>query len=174
MLLWLLVAVALAFVISGVTMWFIARLARRRLPEAMEAASRGGTDTLRVAPMTQFYGVVSAGRGQLRGDGVLILTADELRFDMWSPERRLVIPLAAVLHVDTTKRHAGRYSVKPLLRVTWRDAHGLEDAAAWALTERDEWAQALDDAVRAARTAGGDSLPQAERADRRLDHEEGR
>ena len=174
MLLWLLAAVALAFVISAVTMWFIARLARRRLPEAMEAAARSGTDTLRVAPMTQFYGVVSAGRGQLRGDGVLILTAEELRFDMWSPERRLVIPLAAVLRVDTTKRHAGRYSVKPLLRVTWRDAHGLEDAAAWALTERDEWARALDDAVRAARTAGGGALPPAERPARRLDHGEGR
>jgi hypothetical protein len=156
MLLWLLAAVTLAFVISAVTMWFIARLARRRLPEAMEAAARSGTDTLRVAPMAQFYGVASAGRGQLRGDGVLILTAEELRFDMWSPERRLVVPLAAVLRVDTTKRHAGRYSVKPLLRVTWRDAHGLEDAAAWALTEREEWARALDDAVRA---AGGGALP---------------
>lgn len=174
MLLWLLSAVALAFVISAVTMWFIARLARRRLPEALEAAARAGTDTLRVAPMTQFYGVVSAGRGQLRGSGVLILTAEELRFDMWSPERRLVIPLAAVLRVDTTKRHAGRYSVKPLLRVTWRDAHGLEDAAAWALIERDEWVQALEAAVGGARTAGEDSLPRAERPDRRLDHEEGR
>jgi hypothetical protein len=162
MLLWLLAAVALAFVISAVTMWFIARLARRRLPEAMEAAARAGTDTLRVAPMTQFYGVVSAGRGQMRGNGVLILTAEELRFDMWSPERRLVIPLAAVLRVDTTKRHAGRYSVKPLLRVAWRDAHGLEDAAAWALTERDEWARALEDAVRAVRTTGGGSLPPAD------------
>jgi len=170
MLLWLLAAVALAFVISAVTMWFIARLARRRLPEAMEAAARSGTDTLRVAPMTQFYGVVSAGRGQLRGDGVLILTAEELRFDMWSPERRLVIPLAAVLTVDTTKRHAGRYSVKPLLRVAWRDAHGLEDAAAWALTERDEWARAVDDAVRVARAAGG--TPPAARATQRPDNGE--
>ena len=171
MLLWLLVAVALAFVISAVTMWFIARLARRRLPEAMEAAARSGTDTLRVAPMAQFYGVASAGRGQLCGDGVLILTAEELRFDMWSPEMRLVIPLAAVLRVDSTKRHAGRYSVKPLLRVTWRDAHGLEDAAAWALTERDQWVRALDGAVRA---AGGGALPPAEHPARRLDHGEGR
>jgi len=171
MLLWLLAAVALAFVISAVTMWFIARLARRRLPEAMEAAARSGTDTLRVAPMAQFYGVASAGRGQLCGDGVLILTAEELRFDMWSPEMRLVIPLAAVLRVDSTKRHAGRYSVKPLLRVTWRDAHGLEDAAAWALTERDQWVRALDGAVRA---AGGGALPPAEHPARRLDHGEGR
>jgi hypothetical protein len=136
-------------------MWFIARLARRRLPEAMAAADRAGADTLRVAPMTQYYGVVSAGRGQLRGNGVLILTAEELRFDMWSPERRLVIPLAAVLRVDATKRHVGKYSVKPLLRVTWRDAQGLEDAAAWALTEREEWMRALEDAVRAARTGRG-------------------
>ncbi len=103
MLIWLLVAVALAFVIAAVTMWFVGRLARRRLPEAMEAAARTGADTLRVAPMVQSYGVASAGRGQLRGNGVLILTTGELRFDMWSPQRRLVIPLAAVLRVDTTK-----------------------------------------------------------------------
>jgi branched-subunit amino acid ABC-type transport system permease component len=129
MLIWLLVAVALAFVIAAVTMWLIGRLARRRLPEAEEAAARTGADTLRVAPMVQSYGVASAGRGQLRGNGVLILTAQELRFDIWSPQRRLVIPLAAVLRVDTTRRHLGKHSAQPLLRVTWRDAEGLEDAA---------------------------------------------
>ena len=187
MLLWLLVAVALAFVISALTMWFVARLARRRLPEAMDAAARTGADTVRVAPMVQFYGVASAGRRQLRGNGVLILTADELRFDMWSPERRLVIPLAAVRRVDTTKRHAGRYSLQPLLRVTWRGSGDVEDSAAWTLGDRDEWVRALEDAVRAARaTAGGaraangdapeatgDAPRATDQADSRLDHGEG-
>lgn len=164
MLIWLLVAVALAFAVAAVTMWFIGRLARRRLPEAMEAAARTGADTLRVAPMVQSYGVVSAGRGQLRGNGVLILTTGELRFDMWSPQRQLVIPLAAVLRVDTTKRHLGKYSVQPLLRVTWRDAQGLEDAAAWALKDQEEWVQALEDAVRARSSADDGAPPSADPA----------
>lgn len=151
LLVWLLVALALAFAIASVTMWFIARLARRRLPEAKAAAARTGADTVRVAPMVQFYGAASAGLRLPRGDGVLLLTTEELRFDMWSPQRRLVIPLAAVTGVDTTRRHAGRYSARPLLRVAWRAADGAEVAAAWALKDSEGWVRTLEEAVRAAR-----------------------
>ncbi len=154
LLLWLLVAVALAFVVSGVTMLFIARLARRRLPEAMEAAARAGRETLRVAPMAQYYGVASAGRRQLRGNGSLILTAEHLRFDMWSPQRDVVIPLAEIVQVDTTHRHAGKHSARPLLRVAWRTWDGLEDSAAWALNDPDGWQSRLAETLDAARARG--------------------
>jgi len=150
MLVWLLVALALAFVIATVTMWFVARLARRRLPQAEQAAARTGAGVLREAPMAQSFGVASGGLLQLRGTGVLILTAEELRFDMWSPPRRLAIPLRAVVRVDTTKRHLGKYSVRPLLRVAWRDEDGAEDSAAWALRGQDEWVAAVTSAARRA------------------------
>lgn len=151
---WLLVALALAFVIATATMWFVGRLARRRLSEAREEATRTGAATLRVAPSAQFFGRAATGPRQSRGDGVLILTAEELRFDLWAPQRRLVIPLRAVARVDTTKRHAGRYSVRPLLRVAWRDEYGAEDAAAWALRDQDEWVAAVVAAARNAQSAG--------------------
>ncbi len=101
--------------------------------------------------MSQYFGVASAGRRQLRGNGSLILTAEHLRFDMWSPQRDVVIPLAEVVHVDTTHRHAGKYSARPLLRVAWRTGDGLEDAAAWALNDLDGWRSELGETVDAAR-----------------------
>jgi hypothetical protein len=156
MLLWLLVAVAVAFVISWVTMAFIGRLARRRMPEAVEQATAGGREALRVAPMVQFYGVASEGRRQLRGSGTLVLTDEHLRFDMWSPQRDLTIPLRSVVRVDTARTHVGKYSMRPLLRVTWRTWDGLDDVAAWSLTDLDGWLRHLSQ-VTGDRGAGADA-----------------
>jgi hypothetical protein len=157
MLLWLLALVALAFVISGVTMYFIGRLARRRLPEAMQRATRYGRDPLRVAPMAQYHGLASAGWRQVRGNGSLILTEETLRFDQWSPQRQVIVPLEDVLRVETPRTHAGKWSLRPMLRVTWRTWDGLEDAAAWTLNDLEGWVGQVETAVAAAHARAGET-----------------
>jgi hypothetical protein len=145
-LVWLAVAIVLAFAISGLTMLFISRLAQRRVPEAVDRATAGGQDAVLIAPMVQFYGVASAGRGQLRGAGSLILTETTLRFSQWQPQRELAIALSDLVRVDTTHRHLGKFSRRPLLRVSWRTWDGLEDVAAWSVRRLDEWLPALQQA----------------------------
>jgi hypothetical protein len=143
---WLAFALALALAISLVTMLFVGRLARRRLPEVLERAGDGGREILRVAPMVQFFGAASAGHGQWRGNGTLVLNPDRLYFEMWAPRRELSIPLAGVTHVDTARGHLGKYTARPLLRIVWRSATG-DDAAAWQLRDLDEWLVAVRSAA---------------------------
>ncbi|MEX2619395.1 MAG: hypothetical protein WD250_04170 [Egibacteraceae bacterium] len=89
------------------------------------------------------FGQTSKGVTQVRGNGTLVLTDDRLVFLMWMPRRELVIPLAAVEAVDTTRSHLGKTMGRDLLRVCWRDPRGGEDAIAWLLDDLGGWHTAL-------------------------------
>ena len=88
-------------------------------------------------------GLQSAGRGQVRGNGWLVLTREELRFRQWVPQRDTAIPLAAVTEVTTEKTWLGKWVGSKLLCVRWRTPDGGEDAMAWQVTELEEWLAAL-------------------------------
>jgi GNAT superfamily N-acetyltransferase len=83
-------------------------------------------------------------RGQVRGNGWLVLTDDELRFRQWVPQRDTAIPLAAVTAVGTERTWLGKWVGSRLLRVRWRTASGGEDAMAWQVPELEEWVAALE------------------------------
>jgi len=88
-------------------------------------------------------GLKSRGRGQVRGNGWLVLTAGELRFRQWLPRRDTSIPLAAVIHVGSERSWLGKWVGSSLLCVRWRTAEGGEDAMAWATPDLEEWLAAL-------------------------------
>jgi hypothetical protein len=88
-------------------------------------------------------GLESRGRGQVRGNGWLVLTAEELRFRQWVPQRDTTIPLAAVTAVGTERWWLGKTVGSRLLCVRWRTPDGGEDAMAWEVRDLDEWLTAL-------------------------------
>jgi hypothetical protein len=90
----------------------------------------------------RFFGRASAGRGQIRGNGDLALTADELVFVMWVPRRTLRIPRPAIEAVDTPRGFLGKTSGARLLRVQWRDGDAVDEAA-WEVRDVDTWVAAL-------------------------------
>jgi hypothetical protein len=97
---------------------------------------------LRVAN-AQGLGLQSRGKGQLRGNGWLALTHDELRFRQWIPDRETRIPLAAITAVDTDRWWLGKSVGRKLLVVRWRTPEGGEDAMAWNVRDLDDWLDAL-------------------------------
>ena len=92
----------------------------------------------------QGLGLQSRGRGQVRGNGRLVLTDVELRFRQWIPQRETTIPLAAVISVGTEGSWLGKWVGSKLLCVRWRTPDGSEDAMAWQVRDLDGWLGAIE------------------------------
>ena len=88
-------------------------------------------------------GLQSRGRGQVRGNGRLVLTPEELRFRQWVPQRETTIPLAAIISVGTERAWLGKWVGSKLLCVRWRSSDGSEDAMAWQVRDLKGWLAAL-------------------------------
>ena len=96
----------------------------------------------RMKGRVRFFGRASAGTGQMRGNGDLALTAEDLVFVMWVPRRTLRIARPAITGVDTPRGFLGKTSGHRLLRVHWQE-NGVVDEAAWEVRDVDAWVAAL-------------------------------
>ncbi|OFW55500.1 MAG: hypothetical protein A2Y75_09265 [Candidatus Solincola sediminis] len=90
-----------------------------------------------------FFGLLSSGAGQLRGNGLLALTSGGLRFRMLLPPRRLDIPLEAIEEISYPEWFLGKTKTKELLRVDFKDEKGNRDAAAWLISDPQGWGEAV-------------------------------
>jgi hypothetical protein len=102
-----------------------------------------GKQVVRQMVGANFFGQSSRGMGQIRGNGALVLTPNELYFIMFVPRKELTIPLESVTSVSTPRSHLGKTVGWRLLRVDYRSSSG-EDAAAWAVQDVDEWASSVE------------------------------
>ena len=85
------------------------------------------------------FGLQSRGVFQGRGNGALVLTADELAWFRFIPERTdLRIPRQSITKVDTAKVHLGKTYGRDLLRVSF-DNDGEPDSIAWYVTDLGAW-----------------------------------
>ena len=136
-----LVVSILAFValLFALVMFPVARRARR-LKAGLEAELG---DTAERSENVRGLGLESLGPRQVRGNGWLVLTPDELRFRMWVPDRETRIPRAAVTTVETKRSWLGKWVGATLLVVRWRTPEGGEDAMAWHVRDLDGWLAAL-------------------------------
>ncbi|MDY6835087.1 MAG: hypothetical protein SVY53_09855 [Chloroflexota bacterium] len=91
------------------------------------------------------FGQSSRGARQIRGNGALILTAQELTFIMFLPRRITSIPVCNIASVTKAKRHLGKSTIRPLLRVDFQSSNG-DDSIAWSVDHLDEWRNAIETA----------------------------
>ena len=132
----ILVFIALAFAVVLVPVSRHARRVQTGLEEELG-------DSIRRSANVSGLGLKSRGRGQMRGNGRLVLTPEELRFRQWIPQRETTIPLAAVTSVGTERTWLGKWVGSRLLCVRWRTPDGSEDAMAWQVGDLDGWLAAL-------------------------------
>ena len=131
------VFIALAFAAVLIPVFRRAKRVRRELEQEL-----GGM--VRRSANVGGLGLQSRGRGQVRGNGRLVLTDVELRFRQWIPQRETTIPLAAVISVGTERSWLGKWVGSKLLCVRWRTPDGSEDAMAWHLRDLDGWLGAIE------------------------------
>ena len=133
-------AVVLAVIaVLALTLAPLLRRARRVAADAKAEASAEGGRSEHVRGL----GLESRGASQVRGNGRLTLTDDELRFRMFVPDRETRIPLADVTSVGSERTWLGKWVGRRLLRVRGRTPEGAEDAMAWEVRDLDGWIAAL-------------------------------
>ena len=102
-----------------------------------------GRVLLMIDPIANFYGQRSVGQRQVRGNGALVLTAEELYFLRAVPEEEFRVPVSAITGVSTPKSFNHKSAFKPLLCVEYATAQG-NDAMAWYVRDLEEWRAAVE------------------------------
>ncbi len=101
-----------------------------------------GVDVVRKAPMANYLGLESKGGKQLRGNGALVVTADEVWFQRAGGNAPLRVPRSAITGASVVRSHAGKAVGRPLVRIDF-DGPGGPDAAAWYVPDAESWAAEL-------------------------------
>ncbi|MFX0005237.1 MAG: hypothetical protein ACFFA7_02020 [Promethearchaeota archaeon] len=99
---------------------------------------------LLVDDISNFFGLESSGVLKVRGNGVLLLTEEELFFGMWKPKIDLVISIKSIIEVLNPKSHMHRSMFQPLLKVVFTNDNGVVDSAAWYVRKLDDWNKAFN------------------------------
>jgi hypothetical protein len=92
-----------------------------------------------------FFGQKSAGRAQMRGNGSLLLTPDELHFLRWVPKKNIIIPLDNIENIERVNSFLGKRKNKELLKIEFNNHQGEKDSAAWLLDNMHAWEQVIKD-----------------------------
>ncbi|MCL5037147.1 MAG: hypothetical protein M1269_08535 [Chloroflexi bacterium] len=96
-----------------------------------------------------FFGRKSKGVGQLRGNGALVLTRNELWFFQGITGMEISIPLKNIKSITFPKSFLGKTIFRPLLCVEYISDEG-EDSIAWAMPDPENWKEAIERAKPAA------------------------
>jgi len=88
------------------------------------------------------FGIESKGVTQSRGNGALVLTANDLHWFQFTPEFDLHIPRASITKVDAVKWHLGKSIGKEVLFVAYT-IDGKPDSIAWNVMDLQTWLSQL-------------------------------
>lgn len=124
--------------------WFFVSLKRKQ--DAVEQNFQrlfGHKDVLRLEKHATFKGQRSHGFSQAQGGGYLVLTNDELYFEMGLLDKVLSIPAGNITGVDQGTRMLGVGTVRPMLKVEFTDDQGEMDEIVLMVKELSEWKQAI-------------------------------
>jgi len=94
-----------------------------------------------------FFGQESLKVKQVRGNGVLLLTKEELIFEYWTSKRVIRIPQSKILRLEKTKWHLGKTKGVNLLKVRFTNEENIEDSAAWWVKNIEHWTQMLESII---------------------------
>ncbi|MEW6553898.1 MAG: hypothetical protein AB1384_06400 [Actinomycetota bacterium] len=139
-----LLVLALCIVILAV-IYAVAFLLIRRLRARAVAALRSDTAGEKVYHVADcnYFGLLSEGLAQVRGNGLLALTSGGIRFRMLAPQRTLFIPRGSVRAVSHPRWFLKKTKARDLLRVDFINDRGDEDAAAWIVRDPRWWDGAI-------------------------------
>jgi hypothetical protein len=116
---------------------------RRRAVAAEVRAELGETEIVAIDESANCFGLESKGPMQIRGNGCLAATKDEVLFIMWVPRREIRIPRPWIAAVERAKSHLGKTIFQPLLLVRYTNDQGMPDSVAWYVRDLPAWEAAL-------------------------------
>ncbi|MFB2975791.1 hypothetical protein [Microseira sp. BLCC-F43] len=136
----------------GISLWvFFSVFLKRMQTSGQQRLHERFTDDqiLRSETTANFFGLESRGRGQLRGNGVLALTRQELWFSQFITREEIRIPLVEIQGVSQVNSHLGKRIIgRQVVKVEFQTATG-GDAAAWLVGDPNGWKTAIESAMQA-------------------------
>lgn len=94
---------------------------------------------------TVFLGQLSSGLAQIRGNGALILTKDQLCFLLAVPARDICIPLRKIKKISRQKSFLSKTIGKDLIVVEFESEKLADDQVAFAVKDLEEWEAGIKD-----------------------------
>jgi len=129
--------VLLILVVTTAIQKFVLGYYRKRLLSVVENKFAGRKIIL-MALDANFFGQKTKGGKQIRGNGALVLTEDELWFCLAVPQRELSIPLNQITAVELKKSHLSKTVFRPLLSVSF-NYQGRPEQIAWHVNDPEKW-----------------------------------
>ena len=129
---------------------------RRKISARVEMAVGllSGEQIIEITRRANFFGRRSVGMGQLRGNGVLVLTASALHFFMYLPRREYVVQLEKFTGVEHPLSFLGEYVGQRLLVVRYQGNGSYDEVGFWVPRPL-EWGRKITEAARAVRESTG-------------------
>lgn len=93
--------------------------------------------------IVNYYGQQSRKGFEWRGMSLLWLTPSEIILYRFIPRKKLVIPVASVIDVHSSRHFTGKPSLKPLLNIQYARDDGHHDVIACAVSDYDKWERAI-------------------------------
>jgi hypothetical protein len=124
------VVVSLVVVFGGVYAVF-GRYARRD----QQTTEQGYLGARHIESGALFFGQQSRGVMQMRGNGTLILTDNELLFKQWVVNKEFRLPLKSIQSIEIPSSFLGKTQGVQLLKVSYLNESGVPDALAWRVRD---------------------------------------
>jgi len=143
--------VIILLVVSALALLYILLKAARKAQtkKAGELLERfSDRKVVSVKSNANFFGQESLGYSQMRGNCSLVITEDEIFSEMWLPKKSITIPITSVVSIETPKSFLGKSRGRPLLKVVFINKNGLNDSAAWQVSDLSETVKLLKTLVR--------------------------
>ncbi len=91
-----------------------------------------------------YFGRESQKYKQIRGNGVLVLTKNELFFRRFAPKMELSIPLKYIQDIEAPSMFLGKSIHKPLLKIIYQTETGEPDSAAWYVNDLESFKKHIE------------------------------
>ncbi len=105
-------------------------------------------EILLISSNANYFGTETLKSFQIRGNGFLILTKDELFFQMWTSKKEISIPISNLRSAETVKSFLGKTVYTPLLKVNFKNEHNDSDSIAWLVKNLHQWAKTINDLIK--------------------------
>jgi hypothetical protein len=120
------------------------RKMRKRVAD--EVRGQLGEDRIvMIDDFANFFGVESRTAAQMRGNGCLAATSEEIVFRMLLPRRELRISRGKITSVERARSHLGKAIRRDLLKLRFTNETGQPDSVAWFVHDLPAWEAALRD-----------------------------
>ncbi len=121
---------------------FLLRKRRGRI-EAEVRGRLGEGSILAIDEAANCFGIESRGAFQIRGNGCLGVSHDQVLFIMWLPRREILIRRERITGIERARSHLGKTVGRELLRVRFINDSGIRDSVAWWVRDLASWEAVL-------------------------------